>query len=76
MRIIGHVKIEFVEGETECEACHTWTKGRFVRGESHFKGRKGVRQSICMNCARDVLTALFDSQLPPAPPSLLRPRDN
>ena len=76
MRIIGWVKIEFVEGEAECEACGTWMKGKFIRGESHFGGRKPVRQCVCMNCGRDVLAALFDSQLPEPPPSLLRPERN
>ena len=76
MRIIGWVKIEFVEGEMKCEACGQQTKGKFVRGESHFGGRKPVREALCMMCARDVLAALFESQLPEAPPSLLHPGRN
>ena len=68
--------MEFVIGDRQCEACGAHGKGKYIVGESKFGGKKQPRQVICIDCGRDVLTALIAQFAGPAPPSLLRPGDN
>jgi len=77
MKDIGRITIEFVEGETECNACGKWSKGRFIRGESKFPGKPGGRQTMCLPCGRTIVGQMLDALLaPPKPPSMLHPERN